>query len=201
VLAVPRRRRQWRRARPEHPGPAPSRDDAELAELIREGLPRAGMPGFPMADGDLHALTPSSAPSARGGDRAGAHDRGDDRGGTLSGLVLNQTALDMELLGEDKRLHCSQGGQPYRPVTSQVDWPTITASRWQSLHHPRPDQPGQRDALAPPLDLHPAGDRRLQVTPVVVDGTMYVTAPTSATPWMPVTGVESGTTSVAAPRA
>src|SRR2546426_9886296 len=34
----------------------PSRDDAELAELIREGLPRAGMPGFPMAEGDLRAL-------------------------------------------------------------------------------------------------------------------------------------------------
>ena len=83
-----------------------ARDDEALATLVRDGLPAAGMPGFPVADQDMRALvaflrtlrpTRGSLPERR------TVETTDGR--TLQGLVLNQTSADLQLLSDDKRLH------------------------------------------------------------------------------------------------
>src|SRR5919108_522537 len=46
-------------------------------------------------------------------------------GGRLEGLVLNQGADDLQLLGDDRKIHLlRKEGNRYRAVTSQSDWPS-----------------------------------------------------------------------------
>src|SRR5690554_5782647 len=85
----------------------PLRSDEELIAVMKQGLGAAGMPGFAMlstADTSalvetLRALTPrfGSAPEHR---NVALVD-----GTTLPGLVLNQSAFDLQLLGDDRKLH------------------------------------------------------------------------------------------------
>src|SRR2546425_1196656 len=115
------------------------RRDDELAAFIRDGLPGAGMPGFPLADPDmrpliafLRTLRPKegSAPpriSVKTTD-----------GRTLEGVALNQSSFDLQLLSDDRRVHLlRKSGERYRPVTSQADWPTyhgrLDGNRYSAL--------------------------------------------------------------------
>jgi hypothetical protein len=44
-------------------------------------------------------------------------------GRVLEGLVLNQSATDMQMLGDDRKIHLlRKNGTQYRSVTSQTDW-------------------------------------------------------------------------------
>ena len=157
----------------------PSRDDAELAELIREGLPQAGMPGFPIADAELRPLLAflrTLKPEEETGPVRTTVET--TEGGTLSGLVLNQSSLDVQMLGEDKRLHLLRKvGNRYRPVTSQVDWPTyhgqVGGNRYTPLEQINRSNVAR---LAPRWTFTLPETARLQVTPVVVNGVMYVTS-------------------------
>ena len=98
-------------------------------------------------------------------------------GRTLHGLVLNQTSVDLQILSDDNRIHLlRREGERYRAVTSQDDWPTyhgqLGGNRYSTL--------AQIDKtnvtrLAPRWTYSLTGSSRLQVTPVVVDGVMYVT--------------------------
>ena len=83
-----------------------ARDDEGLATLVRDGLPAAGMPGFPIPHQDRRALVaflrtlrpkPGSAPV-----RATVETTD---GRTLQGLALNQTSADLQLLSDDQRIH------------------------------------------------------------------------------------------------
>jgi len=155
-----------------------ARDDEGLATLVRDGLPAAGMPGFPVADPDMRALvaflrtlrpTRGSLPERR------TVETTDGR--TLQGLAMNQTSADLQLLSDDQRLHLLRKvGDRYRPVTSQADWPTYNGqmggNRFSAL-----DQIDTRNVsrLAPRWTYTLADASRLEVTPVVVDGVMYVT--------------------------
>jgi alcohol dehydrogenase (cytochrome c) len=156
-----------------------SRSDEELGALVRGGLPNSGMPGFTIHDEPLRALVDflrtlrlqrGSAPV-----RAKVETT---TGVTLEGLVLNETSLDMQLLTDDKRIHLLRAeGNLYRPVTSQTDWPTyngqVGGNRWSAI-----DQINRRTVarLAPRWVFPLADSSRLEVTPVVVDGVMYVTS-------------------------
>jgi alcohol dehydrogenase (cytochrome c) len=156
-----------------------ARRDDELAAFIREGLPAAGMPGFPLPDSDMGALIAflrTLKPKEGAAPPTIKLETTDGR--TLSGVALNQTSFDMQILSEDRRVHLlRKEGARYRPVTSQADWPTyhgrLDGNRYSAL-----DQINTRNVprVAPRWTYALAATARLQMTPVVVDGIMYVTA-------------------------
>jgi len=154
------------------------RSDAELAALVRDGLPTKGMPGFALSPGEsaslvafVHTLRPRrEAPPARM--RVDTTD-----GQAIEGFAINRTTTDLQLLSDARRLHLfRKEGDRYRGVTSQVDWPTyhgdIRGNRFSPLNEIDKDTVSR---LAPAWVFTLPDASRLQVTPVVVDGVMYVT--------------------------
>jgi alcohol dehydrogenase (cytochrome c) len=154
------------------------RNDAQLAALVREGLPGAGMPGFAIPDhemGPLVAFLRTLRPRYGSGPPRVVVET--TAGSRLQGLALNQTSLDMQLLTDDQRIHLlRRAGERYRPVTSQADWPTyhgqLSGNRFSTLEQ---IDKGNVARLAPRWVYTVPGASRLQVTPLVVDGIMYVT--------------------------
>jgi alcohol dehydrogenase (cytochrome c) len=156
-----------------------ARDDTQLAALIREGLPGAGMPGFPIADGDMAALVSFLRTlRARRGTAPERVTVETTDGRTLTGRALNQTSVDVQLLADDGRVHLlRRAGALARPVTSQTDWPTYngqpSGNRYSTIDQIDKTNVGR---LAPRW-TYPLGEAsRLEATPVVVDGIMYVTS-------------------------
>ena len=97
--------------------------------------------------------------------------------GPLQGVVLTQSATGLALRDDDGRIHLlRRDGDEYRTVTSQADWPTYngqpTGSRFSALTGIDTTNVGR---LAPAWTFTLDGASRLEVTPVVVDGVMYVT--------------------------
>ena len=100
-------------------------------------------------------------------------------GRSIDGLVLNQSASDLQLLGDDRKIHLlrKSGGDRYRAVTSQADWPSYngqtTGSRYSPLTQITAANVGR---MVPRWIFSIPNTSRLQVTPVVVGGVMYVTS-------------------------
>ena len=100
-------------------------------------------------------------------------------GTTLAGEVLNRSAADLQLLGEDKQIHLLRKTPDgsYRTVTSQVDWPSYNGDtvgyRYSEIAQITPSKAGQ---MAPVWIHELRNTPTLQSTPVVVDGIMYVTS-------------------------
>jgi alcohol dehydrogenase (cytochrome c) len=157
-----------------------ARTDEELASVIHDGLTSAGMPAFANITGRdqtdlvrfLRTLKPrdSSAPArVRLALTSGAG---------LEGLALNQSATDLQLLADDRKLHLlRKEGTRYRLVTSQADWPSYNGQ----AHNGRYSVLTQIDKtnasqLVPKWIFSLAGTTNLQTTPVVVEGVMYVTS-------------------------
>jgi alcohol dehydrogenase (cytochrome c) len=155
------------------------RNDHDLATLIHDGLPSAGMPGL--------ELSPAASASLVRFVRELQTQEGPARprvtldtidGSTIAGTALNRGDDDVQLLTDDGRVRLLRtAGARVREVTSDADWPT---------YHGRPDgnrfSPLDRisrdnvAALAPAWVFPLAGSSRLEVTPVVVGGMMYVTS-------------------------
>jgi alcohol dehydrogenase (cytochrome c) len=158
----------------------PTRTDQDLTTLLRQGLPSSGMPAFSnLTDTETAALIgflrTLRLPSGSKPARAKVALVG---GRTLEGLVLNQSAADMQLLGDDRAIHLlRKSGDQYRIVTSQADWPSYNGetagSRYSSLTQ---INKGNAAKLAPKWIFSLPNTSRLQVTPVVVGGVMYVTS-------------------------
>src|SRR6266853_4127663 len=158
----------------------PTRTDQELTTVVRQGLIASGMPAFAgLSDGDtaarvqfLRTLTPraGSAPERATVVLAG--------GAALDGLVLNKSQFDMQLLGDDRKLHLlRKSGERFRAVTSQADWTSynggMTGSRYSSLTQITKTNVA---SLAPKWMFSLRNTNNLQVTPIVSEGVMYVTA-------------------------
>jgi len=160
----------------------PTRTDAELTTLFRQGLPASGMPSFAnLPDGDsaaliqfLRTLKPraGSAPERRTVTVGGA---------SLSGLVLNQSQFDLQMLGDDRKIHLLRKsgttGTTLRAVTSQNDWTSYNGgnagSRYSALTQINRSNVA---SLAPKWMFSLRNTNNLQVTPVVSEGVMYVSA-------------------------
>ena len=158
----------------------PLRTDQDLTTVNRQGLVAAGMPAFAnLSDTEstdlvrfLRALRPRAG---SGPERGKATLTG---GRVLEGLVLNQSATDMQMLGDDRKIHLlRKNGTQYRSVTSQTDWPSYhgqsNGTRYSTLA-----QINRANAarLTPKSNLSLPNTSALQVTPVVVEGVMYVTS-------------------------
>ena len=159
----------------------PLRADADLEAVIREGLSGAGMPAFAnlskTESTDLIAFLRTLRPRAGAGLQRASVTLAD--GSSVSGLVLNQSAGEMQLLGDDRRSHLlreTTAGR-YRAVTSQTGWATYngqpSGNRYSALTQ---ITPGNVSRLAPQWVFTLPNVAQGQVTPVVVDGVMYVSA-------------------------
>jgi alcohol dehydrogenase (cytochrome c) len=158
----------------------PSRTDEDLASLFRQGLPAAGMPAFPSLTGTdidgliryLRTLRPSTG-SGLTRTKITLVD-----GGGVEGLILNQSALDLQLLGDDRKIHLfRKGGKGYRAVTSQADWPSYNGQTSGSRYSPLAQITTSNISRTVPKWIFSLPNTSpLQVTPVVVNGVMYVTS-------------------------
>jgi len=155
-----------------------SHTDRELAALIRQGLPGKGMPGVAVPDAAMRRLLAfvRTLRSSEPDPPASMIVRTTD-GQVLEGHALNQTSHDLQLAAGDTRVHLlRRDGERYRPVTSQADWPTyngqIGGNRYSTI-----DQINRSSVarLAPAWVFTIPDSSRLEVTPVVVGGIMYVT--------------------------
>ncbi|PYQ25279.1 MAG: hypothetical protein DMF81_02725 [Acidobacteria bacterium] len=117
------------------------RRDDELATFLREGLPAAGMPGFPIPDREMRELIAflRTLRPKEGWPPAPITVQTTD-GGTLAGVPLNRSSFDLQLLSldHDRRVHLlRKEGERYRAVTSQADWPTyhgrLDGNRYSAL--------------------------------------------------------------------
>jgi alcohol dehydrogenase (cytochrome c) len=157
----------------------PSRTDQDLSTVVRQGLTAAGMPAFAnLSEADtaelirfLRTLRPrnGNGPARRTVTIMG--------GRTLEGLVLNQSAADLQLLGDDRKIHLlRKNGEQFGSVTSQTDWPSyngqVNGGRYSALTQINKSNAAR---LAPRWMFTLRNTGQLQVTPVVADGVMYVT--------------------------
>ncbi|MEO8313589.1 MAG: PQQ-dependent dehydrogenase, methanol/ethanol family [Pseudomonadota bacterium] len=159
----------------------PLRNDADLEALIREGVSGAGMPAFPTLSkaeaGDLMAFLRTLKPRAGSGPQRTIVSMATGR--SLAGVVLNRSDREMQVLGDDRALHLLREttARRYRDVTSQTDWPTYhgdaNGNRYSALTQITPANAG---TLVPRWVFTLPNAAQLQVTPLVVDGVMYVTA-------------------------
>src|SRR5580704_7328820 len=155
-------------------------NDGELATLIHTGLPNSGMPASNLNDRETKSLISFLRLLKASGDtavpiRAKVALAG---GRTLEGLVLNQSSQDMQLLTDDLRIHLlRKNGAGYREVTSQSDWPSYhgqySGNRYSALEQISKSNVAR---LTPKWIFSLVNTAPLEVTPVVVNGVMYVTS-------------------------
>ncbi len=153
------------------------RTDAELSALVRDGLPAKGMPGHPLPDADLRALVTFARTLRPGRETPARMSVTMADGGALDGVVLNRTATDLQLLADSGGLHLlRRAGEAWRRVTSQTDWPTYHGDRGGNRYSTLAQINRTTVGRLAPAWVFPLPDASgLQVTPLVVDGVMYVT--------------------------
>jgi alcohol dehydrogenase (cytochrome c) len=156
-------------------------DNQQLSKLILDGVPLKGMPpnivtAAEMADllTFLHALERRAAETPVVRMKILTTD-----GRTLEGQVLGEGFDDLQLRSDDKKVHLlRRAGDRFRGVTSEKDWPTYNGdpggNRYTTLTQINKTNVAR---LAPGWMASIPDAGQLQVTPVVVEGIMYVTAP------------------------
>jgi alcohol dehydrogenase (cytochrome c) len=154
--------------------------DAQLSSVIRSGVPGRGMPPVEVSDSELTNLLAhlrTLRPPPRG-NRASTVKLTLTDSTTLEGIVTGEGIADLQLRTADGKVHLlRREGDRFRPVTSQTDWPTYDGvpggNRYTTL---RQIDKTNVSRLAPRWIFAMDDTTALQVTPVVVDGIMYVTS-------------------------
>jgi len=154
-------------------------EDRDLAILIRDGRPLRGMPGNVMPEPEAAGLMKFLRTLEREAPKVVRRTAQTTDGRTLDGQVLGQGFDDLQLLTDDKRVHLLRAaGDRFRPVTSETEWPTYNGdpggNRYTTLTQ---IDKTTVTRLAPRWLFSIPDAGLLQVTPVVVGGIMYVTAP------------------------
>ena len=159
-----------------------NRTDPELVSLIQSGIPSRGMPAFTLKPGEQNELVGylrTLQLQVRGFRSKPVRKKIQlTDGQTLEGLVLGESSLDLSLRTDDERVHLLRpAGGRYRPVTSQTDWPTYNGqpggNRYSAIAQ---IGPGNVARLVPKWFFPMRDAPRLETTPVVVEGLMYVTS-------------------------
>ncbi len=155
------------------------RTDEGLVELLHNG--QGSMPAFPDLVGTdrsnliafLRTVKPAEGSATRSEVKLVS-------GKMLAGVVLNRSINDMQMLGDDHRLHLLRkagSGGAYREVTSQADWPNYDGGtlgdRFSKVGQVTPANVA---SLRTKWIFTFPDNNDLEVTPVVVDGVMYVTS-------------------------
>jgi alcohol dehydrogenase (cytochrome c) len=157
----------------------PPLDDSQLATLIRNGIPARGMPPHAVPDPEMaHLLkflrTIQRLPPPPVRVQLQATD-----GRRFDGELLGEGFDDLQVRTDDTRVHLlRRTGASVRAVTSQADWPTYNGDPGGNRYTPLTQINRQTvSRLAPKWMFSMPDAGQLQVTPVVVEGIMYVTAP------------------------
>ena len=153
--------------------------DPQLATLIKAGLPARGMPAVAVTDAELPPLLAFIRTlRPRGGFQPYRKNFEMANGRTLDGLVLNEGTDDAQVRADDSRIHLLRRVESgkFREVTSEVSWATyngeLAGNRYTTL---RQIDKSNVKRLAPKWIFRVPDAGRLQGTPVVADGIMYVT--------------------------
>jgi alcohol dehydrogenase (cytochrome c) len=166
--------------------------DGELTKLIREGLPAKGMPPNAVNAEQMSNLVRFLRTIQREAPPIVRLAVQTTDGRTLEGQVLGEGLDDLQLRTDDgsarpasaeasvrqRRVHLlRRAGDRFRPVTSDADWPTYNGdprgNRYTAITQ---IDKSSVTRLAPSWMFSIPDAGSLQVTPVVVDGIMYVTA-------------------------
>ena len=153
-------------------------DDGQLAKLIREGMPMKGMPPSVVPDPELADLVKFLRTIQRQAPPLVRMTVRTVDGRSLDGQLLGEGFDDLQLRTGDNRVHLlRRASGAFRAVTSETPWPTYNGdprgNRYTPLTQINKDTVGR---LAPDWIFSIPDAGQLQVTPVVVDGIMYVTA-------------------------
>ncbi len=157
----------------------PVLSDDDIGALVRDGRPQRGMPpqAIPAAElatllRHLRSIERRDVPLPRASVRT-------VDGHLLEGSVIGEGLDDLQLRTVDGRVHLlRKEGDRVRAVTSAANWPTYNGDTGGNRHTPlRGIDKANVARLAPQWLATMPGGGTLQVTPVVVDGIMYVTAP------------------------
>lgn len=177
-----------------------ARSDAELITVIRDGRPANGMPplGSAIAETEMAPMVAflRTLRPPRGSAMPVKMSVETIDGKTIEGVALNRSLVDLQLLTSDKRIQllrrtgaanasAPSAGSPttggstarFKPVTSQSDWTTyhgqMSGNRYSAV-----DQINTKNVakLAPAWTFTVPDAARLEVTPIVIEGVMYVTA-------------------------
>jgi alcohol dehydrogenase (cytochrome c) len=178
-----------------------SHSDEEVAGLVHNGRIDRGMPKFDFDDAEMKVLTghlrglasgsvTGTAGTGRGGGRGGAVFQPHQAtlklqdGRTLDGTLTSQTQFSATLMTADGRFHLlARNGEIYteRAMEPKRDWPSYdgadNGNRYSSLEQ---INAGNVKHLAPAWMFPVPGAPRLELTPVVVDGVMYITGANEA---------------------
>jgi alcohol dehydrogenase (cytochrome c) len=156
--------------------------DQRIAALIRAGV--RAMPPHDIADPEmaqllafLHQLRPPAGTDAAAPQRRSVLLDGGD---SLQGRILDETNFNLALATDDGKIHLlERTADVYRepPVLPKADWPRYDGS-FTSNRRSELDQINAANVRRLSLRWMFAvdGAPRLEATPVVVDGIMYVTA-------------------------
>jgi alcohol dehydrogenase (cytochrome c) len=159
----------------------PPLDNAQLDKLIRDGIPTKGMPPAALGAVEARALVrflrtierrESDEPIVRKTIQTVDHV-------TIAGRVLGEGFDDLQLRTDDGRVHLlRRTGDRYRGVTSSADWPSYNGEPGGNRYTTLPQITRANVTRLAPAWMFTIPDvGQLQVTPVVVGGIMYVTAP------------------------
>ncbi len=161
----------------------PALTDGQLRTTILEGLPSRGMPATKISDAEMPSLVVmlrSLRPRRGFGFEPYQVKAALTNGKTLDGLIVSEAFDEAALRTADNRIHLlrKMDGGRFREVTSEVDWPTYNGSaggnRFTTLAQ---INKGNVSRLAPRWMFTVPNAGNLQVTPIVVEGVMYVTGP------------------------
>ena len=177
-----------------------SHSDDELAALVHNGRLDKGMPKFDFSDAEMKTLSGLLRGFASGSVTAAAGPARGGRGGgpfqphpatlklqdgrTLDGTLTSQTPFNATLLTADGRFHLlSRNGDTYteRAMEPKRDWPGYdgadTGNRYSTLEQ---ITKANVKHLTPAWIFPVPGAPRLEVTPLVIDGVMYITGANEA---------------------
>lgn len=157
----------------------PDLQDPQLTTLIREGLPARGMPAINVSDAELSPLIAFVRTlRSRGGFQPYRKIFAMSNGRSLDGLVVNEGSEDAQVRSDDNRIHLlrrTDSGK-FRAVTSEINWASyngdLGGNRYTTL---RQIDKSNVKRVAPKWIFRIPNAGRLQGTPVVADGVMYVT--------------------------
>ncbi len=156
-----------------------SASDQELNDFLKVGAPARGMPAFGALPGaEFSAVVTfvrTLAPAANQTRMRVATSAGK----ALEGIAISQTGRELQLRTDDERIHLLRpvSNDKFREVTSQTDWPNFngqfSGNRYSTVAQINKANVGR---LAPKWIFPVPNGGRLQGTPIVVEGVMYVPA-------------------------
>jgi len=176
-----------------------SHSDAEIATLVRTGRLDRGMPRFDFNDGEMTALLTHVHGLAAGtiqGSAGPGYPRAErpfqphpetlklQDGRSLEGTLTSLNTFSATLLTSDGKFHLlARNGDTYseNAIEPKQDWTNYdgdySGNRYSKLEQINTNN---IQRLAPAWVFPVPGAPRLEVTPVVIDGVMYITGPNEA---------------------